>query len=73
MTTSWTKLSDNAASWTGVPKAASAITTVNIVPGNPIGLLLALTYATASSYTTDTWTDITKAMGTAYTKVAKAT
>lgn len=60
-------------SWTNIPKAPSPNTTVTINPGNPIGLLLALTYSTSSSFTTSLWTDVPKPVGTPWTNIPKAT
>ena len=72
MTTNWTNIAKpGAASWTDVPKPQGD-TTVNIFAGNPIGLLLALTYAANSSYSNSPWTDVPKASGTTWTDVPKA-
>lgn len=58
--------------WNKVPKATSgSSSTTN--PGNPIGLLLALTYATTNTISTSMWTKITKATNTTWTKITKAT
>lgn len=76
MTTTWTPISKaSGTGWTNVPKAAiPSQTTANIVPGNPIGLLLALTYATASSFTFGGWTDVPKSTTpNSWTNVPKAT
>ena len=72
MTTTWTKVGENSSSWTGVPKAQFASIASGSV-GEPIGLLLALTYATSTSIIIDPWTDISKASGASWTKIAKAT
>jgi hypothetical protein len=74
MTTSWTKVTKaSGTSWTKISKATNADHTVSTVVGSPIGLLLALTYATTSSVATGIWTDIPKASGTSWTKITKAT
>lgn len=65
--TTWTKQTKaSGTSWTKVilPKSSSP------AKGSPIGLLMALTYATSNS---TTWTKISKATGTTWTKVTKAT
>lgn len=77
MVTSWTKIPDNNSTWSNIPKASpvTSIITNNFTGGNPIGLLLALTYSqvTQSSVITGIWTKIPEAFGTTYTKIAKAT
>jgi hypothetical protein len=60
MTRTWTKI------------AKPTLATSNISAGNPIGLLLALTYATASGGSGTSWTKLTKASGTSWTKLTKA-
>lgn len=63
--------------WTKVPKATGTVWTKKIKPsnflypaiGSPIGLLLALTYATSLN---TTWTKVPKATGTVWTKLPKA-
>lgn len=66
--TNWTKITKpSGTSWTKLTKP----TVVNgPAVGSPIGLLLALTYATSPG---STWTKITKASGTNWTKISKAT
>lgn len=60
--------------WIQIPKPAeSSVTTASYSGGDPIGLLLALTYSqvsTVSSITTG-WTDITKPSVLAWTSVIK--
>lgn len=74
MSTTWTTISKpSVTSWTNIPKAPSPDKTTTIIAGNPIGLLLALTYAAPSSFTTSLWTDIPKANGTVWTNIPKAT
>lgn len=62
-------------SWTDIPKPTLSSGSVVIsTAGVPIGLLLALTYATTSSVTTQrSWTDIPKPSGTVWTDIPKAT
>lgn len=68
MPTTWTKVNKaSGTSWTKIPKAVGNTT---FTGGDPIGLLLALTYTTS---TTDVWTKITKASGTSWAKVSKPT
>ncbi len=57
--------------WTKIPKPVNTVETTT--PGTPIGLLLALTYATSGTVVIDKWTKIVKAAGTAWTKITKAT
>lgn len=61
--------------WTDVAKSIvpqQLSTTIN--PGNPIGLLLALTYATESSFSVGGWIDIPKSVTpSSWTDVPKAT
>lgn len=67
----WTKIAKAAGtSWTKIAKAGTQTT---VTAGTPIGLLLALTYATSNNVTTTTWTKSAKSSGTAWTKIAKAT
>lgn len=67
MTTNWTKISKaSGTSWTKITKPSNSAPRV----GSPIGLLLALTYATSSG---TSWTKIAKASGTSWTKITKAT
>ena len=76
MATAWTKIAKaSGQSWTKVAKAVdSSGGGSSIVIGTPIGLLIALTYATASSTPgTSLWTKVLKASGQVWTKVAKAT
>ena len=77
MVTTWNPVTkpSTPSSWTNVPKAAvPASGSVNIVAGNPIGLLLALTYATASSFSFSGWNNVSKAITPNYwTSVPKAT
>ena len=77
MTTTWNKVTKaSGTSWTKIAKATNTATggaTINV--GNPIGLLLALTYSTSSSVPGNVggWNKITKASGTSWTKITKAT
>lgn len=74
MSTIWTNIAKpSVTGWTDIPKAPSPNKTTTINAGNPIGLLLALTYATSSSFTTSLWTDVSKASGTVWTDIPKAT
>lgn len=63
--------------WTNLPKPSPTTSVITQVfsGGDPIGLLLALTNTSVSttSVLTGIWTDVTKASGTTYTNVAKAT
>lgn len=76
-TKSWTKVTKaSGTSWTSIPKATIPGAGGAITPGQPIGLLLALTYATSSSgggTAGTSWSTISKATGTSWTKLAKAT
>lgn len=54
--------------WTDVPKPSN--TTVLTQEGTPIGLLLALTYATSNT-TVKGWTGVTKPSGTSWTDINK--
>lgn len=66
--TTWNKVTKaSGTSWTKIAAPSIGGTSV---PGSPIGLLLALTYATAIS--TGIWTPITKATGTVWNKITKA-
>lgn len=58
--------------WTSVPKPTFS-GTVTINAGEPIGLLLALTYSDTQVIPGQGWTKITKASGTPWTAVPKAT
>lgn len=64
-------------SWTDIPKPlpTTSVMSNNFSGGSPIGLLLSLTYSTVtqSSIVTGIWTNISKASGTTYTNIAKAT
>ena len=65
--TTWTKITKAAnTSWTKLAKPTTQVQ----ASGSPIGLLLALTYATTTG---TNWTKITKASGTSWTKITKAT
>ena len=69
--------------WTNVVKASGNSYTKVAKPvfssiasqssGSPIGLLLALTYASGVVTTTDPWTHVVKASGNVWTDIAKAT
>lgn len=60
--------------WNKVPKPSGGTPAVTIQAGEPIGLLLALTYATSSiTPGTSAWTKVAKQTSTAWTKVTKAT
>ena len=68
----WTNIAKaTGTSWTNITKVQSP-TTVSQV-GVPIGLLLALTYATTTQSGDNLWTNIAKASGTSWTSVSKAT
>jgi len=77
MATSWTKLSGNNASWSNIakPLPTTSVVTGGFSGGDPIGLLLALTYSTSTvtSVVTGIWSDVAKASGTNFTKIPKAT
>ena len=67
MTTTWNKVNKaTGTSWTKVANPSGS----NISAGQSIGLLLALTYATATG---GIWTKISKATSTSWNKVTKAT
>lgn len=53
--------------WTPIPKPTNP---AQIVGGDPIGLLIALTYSSVVSGSI--WTPVAKASGTAWTAVPKA-
>lgn len=61
--------------WTGIPKPSeSSITTLGGNGGEPIGMLLALTYAgTMSSSIITGWTDVNKPINPNWTNVNKPT
>lgn len=62
--------------WTRVPKPAeSSVTTVIETGGEPIGLLLALTYTTTSviSSITSGWVDVLKPTSSVWTIIPKST
>lgn len=69
MTTIYTKVPK--ATGTSYTKVLTSTKNMSQAVGSPIGLLLALTYATA--IVTSIYTKVSKASGTVYTKVAKAT
>ncbi len=72
MTTTWTGVPTNSATYTNIPNAAfSSVSSGGV--GEPIGLLLALTYAESSINVIDPWTDISKASGSSWTNIPKAT
>lgn len=63
MTTVWTSISDNSASWVNIPKplGTSSIITMTFTGGTPIGLLLALTQSSVTGSTsviTSNWTNV---------------
>lgn len=65
---SWTKVTNpNTNNWTKTTNPASGATTINV--GNPIGLLLALTYASSSSFVNDHWNKTTNPTVNNWTKV----
>lgn len=73
MVTTWTNIpKQTSTGWTDVPGPTDGASTV-IHAGEPIGLLLALTYANTIVIPTNIWTDIIKANGTGWTNIAKAT
>jgi len=70
MTTTWTQvLKAVGTSWTQVPKASQMAPT--FTGGEPIGLLMALTYTIVTQ--PSAWTKINKASTTAWSKIPKAT
>jgi hypothetical protein len=75
MTTSWTPVGSNSATWNAVPKPSpvTSVITQVFTGGDPIGLLLALTYSTAqiTSIVTSIWTPISD-NSTSWTDVPKA-
>lgn len=75
MPTSWTKVNKaSGTSWTKIAKATGGGASTTIPAGTPIGFLLALTYgADVVIPGGDIWTKITKATGTSWTNIAKAT
>lgn len=76
MSTSWNKVGKaSGTAYAKVPKSTvPSKTTESIFAGNPIGLLLALTYATASSFTSGGWKNVPKAITpNSWTKVPKVT
>lgn len=74
MVTSWTNISKPVGTaYTNIPKALGTTSVVGIGGGDPIGLLLALTYSRVQIVTTGIWNDISKASGTAWTDIPKAT
>ncbi len=78
MTTTWNPVSDpNTLTWSDVPKAQATTSVITDVftGGEPIGLLLALTYSTVSqtSVVTGIWNPLTKTIGTPWTAIPKAT
>lgn len=63
----WTKVTKaTGTSWTAITEPSNAAPPM----GSPIGLLLALTYATS---TATNWNKISKATGTSWTTISKAT
>ena len=61
-------------SWTRVPDPTAGGGSVTINAGEPIGLLLALTYATSSVVPgTDFWTRITNPSSTSWTRISDPT
>lgn len=76
MTTSWTPVGNNATSWSNVPKPSPTTSVITQVytGGDPIGLLLALTYTqvSTSSVLSSIWTPINN-NSTPWTAVPKAT
>lgn len=60
--------------WTDIPKVGTSGGSQVFTGGEPIGLLLALTYTTVTQIPATTlWTDIQKAAGTSWTDIPKAT
>lgn len=57
--------------WTKITKATQMGGSQTTNPGNPIGLLLSLTYATSNTISVGGWKKITKATGTAWNKITK--
>lgn len=55
--------------WTTIPDPASG-GTINIQVGEPIGLLLALTYATASVVPSNSWTFINNPTASSWTTIS---
>ncbi len=72
--TNWTHIQKvTTTPWTDIPKVQAIITQGPGV-GSPIGLLMALTYATSGmiSIGGTNWTNITKPSGTTWTNIPKA-
>lgn len=71
--TTWTKIAKPSAStWTNLPKPTATSASAVVQAGSPIGLLLAFTYSTSGTVPSNAWINISKASGTTYTNVAKA-
>lgn len=77
MTTIWTDVNTNSATWTDLPKptGSSSVVVAQFTGGEPIGLLLALTRSSIIGFTsivtskwsnvaenTTPWTDVPKAL-----------
>ena len=71
----WTKINKPTnANWTGVTKPSeSSVLQLGGNVGEPIGLLLALTYAGTISSVTSGWGDIAKPTSSTWSLVAKPT
>ena len=71
----WTKVTKaSGTNWTSILAAELGASSVISTAGGPIGLLLALTYATTSSITSGfQWTRLVKPASTSWTNIAKAT
>lgn len=71
MVTTWNTVASPTTSWTDVPISTGSNTVIN--GGEPIGLLLALTYAGTIIIPNDPWTQVPNGSGTSWTSVPKAT
>lgn len=69
----WTKVAKpTGTTWTPVAKPTLA-TTNSYSGGEPIGLLLALTYSTVTTILTSEWTNVTKPTTASWTPISKPT
>jgi hypothetical protein len=74
MVTNWTDINKaSGTSYTAIPKPTNGSASQVFSGGEPIGLLMALTYTTVSSVMTSMWTDISKPSGLTWTDIPKAT
>ena len=61
------------AAWTQVPKPTESSVVTLSGGGEPIGLLMALTYTTTGSSVVSGWTDVAKPVSSTWTAVVKPT